>query len=94
MEKYIHLRIPELLKEKGISKTKLCKALDLQRTNLNKYCRDDFKRIDATLLIKLCDYSQCEISDLLEIKELNDSKEIKQSPKLLHPVYKNSVSKC
>ena len=92
MEKYVHIRIPELLKEKEISKTKLCKDLDLQRTNLNKYCRDNFKRIDTTLLIKLCDYFQCEISDLLEIRELYDSKETKQSPKLLHPVYKNSIS--
>ena len=91
MEKYVHIRIPELLKEKRISKTKLCKDLDLQRTNLNKYCRDNFKRIDATLLIKLCDYFQCEISDLLEIRELYDSKETKQSPTILYPIYKNSI---
>ena len=92
MEKYIHIRIPELLKEKRISKTKLCKDLDLQRTNLNKYCRDNFKRIDATLLIKLCDYFQCEISDLLEIRVLPDStEETKQPPLTFKPIRKNDI---
>ena len=67
--KYVHLRVVELLQEKGISKTKICKDLDLQRGNFNRYCRDDFQRIDTNLIIKLCDYFQCPISVLLEIKE-------------------------
>ena len=67
--KYVHIKIEELREEKGISKEKICKALNLQRGNLNKYCRDGFKRIDANLLIKLCDFFDCEISDLLEIKD-------------------------
>ena len=87
MEKYVHIRIPELLKEKEISKNQLCKDLNMQRSNLNKYCKDEFLRIDAALIIKLCDYFHCEISDLLEIRELNDSK---QSTKLLTPVRRKS----
>ena len=67
--KYIHLRLEELLKEKGVSRTKLCKDLDLQRTNLNRYYRDQFQRLDANLIIKLCDYFNCTIADLLEIRE-------------------------
>ena len=67
--KYIHIRIVELLQEKKISKTKICKELDLQRGNFNRYCRDDFQRIDANLLIKLCDYFQCSFNELLEIRE-------------------------
>ena len=70
MKKYIHIRIPELLEKHSVSKTRLCKDLDLQHGNLNKYCRDDFKRIDAALIIKLCDYFKCDISDLLEIREV------------------------
>lgn len=83
MEKYVHIKIPEMLSEKGISKTKICKDLDLQRGNLNKYCRDDFQRIDAKLLIKLCDYFECEISDLLEIKEKSNG--------ILKPVRKKEL---
>ena len=59
----------ELLQEKNISKTKICKDLNLQRGNFNKYCRDDFQRIDTNLIIKLSDYFQCSLSELLEIKE-------------------------
>ena len=84
MEKYVHIKITEMLSEKGISKTKICKDLDLQRGNLNKYCKDDFKRIDTKLLIKLCEYFECGISDLLEIKEKPDG--------ILKPVRKNSLN--
>ena len=67
--KYIYLRIVELLEENNISKTKICKDLDLQRGNFNRYCRGDFQRIDANLVLKLCEYFECDISELLEIRE-------------------------
>jgi len=63
------MRINELLKEHSISKNRICKDLDLPRANFNRYCRDEFQRIDTNLIIKLCDYLKCDISDLLEIKE-------------------------
>ncbi len=66
---YLHMRIVELLKENDISKTKICKDLDLQRGNFNRYCRDDFQRIDANLVIKLCRYFNCSVGDLMEIRE-------------------------
>lgn len=69
MSKYIHIRINELLDEKGISKNRICKELDIPRPNFNRYCRDEFQRIDTNLVLKLCDYLQCELSDLLEIRE-------------------------
>lgn len=62
----IHLRIEELLKEKGISKNKICKDLDIPRTNFNRYCRDDFQRIDVNLLCKLLVYFDCSPNDLIE----------------------------
>jgi putative transcriptional regulator len=65
------MRLPELLEEKGISRARLCKDLDLQRTNLNRYYRDNFQRVDANLIVKLCEYLNCDIADLLEIKEEN-----------------------
>ena len=67
--KYVHIRLNELLEEKGINKNRICKDLDQQRGNFNRYCRDDFQRIDANLIIKLRDYFGCTISDLLEIRE-------------------------
>lgn len=67
--KCIYLRIEELLNERGISKNKICKDLDIPRGKFNRYCRGEFQRIDANLLIKLCDYFGCEIKDLVIIKD-------------------------
>ena len=66
----LHMRITELLEENHTSKNALCKELDIPRSNLNRYCRDDFQRIDANLVCKLCEFFQCEVGDLIQyIKE-------------------------
>lgn len=67
--KRIHMRIMELLEENKISKNKICKDLELPRGNFNRYCRDEFQRIDAKLIIRLCEYFDCTIEDLIEIVE-------------------------
>lgn len=67
--KHVHLKIMELLHERGISKNQICKDLNIPRGNFNRYCRDEFQRIDANLLLKLCKYFDCGIEDLLEIKQ-------------------------
>lgn len=65
---YLHIRIVELLQEHGISKTRICRELDFQRGNFNRYCRDDFQRIDANMIIKLCRYFNYTVGELLEIR--------------------------
>ena len=67
--KHIHMRIEEFLKERGISKNQICKDLDIPRGNFNRYCRDEFQRIDANLVVKLCGYFECEIQDLMVLEE-------------------------
>ena len=61
----VTMRIEEVLKEKGISKNQICKDLDLPRGNFNRYCRNNFQRIDAVLLCKLCWYLEVDLNDLL-----------------------------
>lgn len=68
--KYVHMRINELLEERNISKNRICRDLNLARGNFNRYCRDEFQRIDAALLIKLCTYLDCDIQELIEIINL------------------------
>lgn len=46
---HLHMRINELLEEREISKNTICKELDIPRSNFNRYCRDEFQRIDANL---------------------------------------------
>ena len=60
MNKYVHMKINELLNKNGVSKNRIYKDLGLPRSNFNRYCRDDFQRIDTNLIIKLCDYFQCD----------------------------------
>lgn len=69
---HLHLRIEEILKEKGISKTKVCKELDIPRTNFNRYCQDKQSRWDLKFLCKLCLYLQVDLGELL-FTTLNDA---------------------
>ncbi len=62
---HLRLHIEEILKEKGISKNKLCKELDIPRSNLNRYCQQSFQRIDANLICKLCYYLEIDIAELI-----------------------------
>ncbi len=61
----LSLRIDDILKEKGISKNQICKDLDIHRTNFNRYCRDEFQRLDAGLICKLCWYLNVEVGELV-----------------------------
>lgn len=61
----LRFQLNEILKERGLSKNKICKDLDIPRTNLNRYCRNDFQRIDAALVCKLCWYLDVEIGELI-----------------------------
>lgn len=65
--KHLHMKINELLSEKGFSKNRICKDLDIPRGNFNRYCRDEFQRIDVNLILKLCNYFECTIDELIEI---------------------------
>lgn len=64
----IELRINELLNENGISKNKICKDLDIPRSNFNRYCRNEFQRLDVGLLCRLCYYFNVPIADLITYK--------------------------
>ena len=63
---YLELQIESLLREKNISKNRVCKELDIPRTNLNRYCNNNFQRLDAGLLCKLCNFLNIDISDLIK----------------------------
>lgn len=64
----LSLRIELLLKERGLSKNQVCKDLDIPRGNFNRYCRNDFQRLDAGLICKLCWYLQVTPGELLEYR--------------------------
>ena len=61
--------IMENEREKGISKNSVCKNSNLQRTQLNNYCKNKISRIDLKILARLCEYLKCDLTDILKLVE-------------------------
>lgn len=59
-------KIDKVLKEKNISKNRLEKEANLQRTQLNSYCNNKVKRLDLVTLAKICFVLECKIEDIIE----------------------------
>lgn len=68
MEQYgtIRIHLTELLAERNLSKNKLSQRAELQRTQLNNYCKNKVARLDIDVLARMCTVLECEIGDLLE----------------------------
>ena len=62
----IKIKLNELILSKGISKNKLCHKAEMERTQLNNFCKNQITRLDTDVLARLCHALDCEISDLLE----------------------------
>ena len=62
-------QIERILKERNISKNQICKDLDIPRSNFNRYCRNDFQRLDAGRICKLCWYLKVDVGQLIEYSE-------------------------
>lgn len=65
----IMINLERVLSEKQISKTQLCYACKLQRTQLNNYCKNKVTRIDLNTLAKICDYLNCDVNEILVIEK-------------------------
>ena len=59
-------KIDEVLEEKNISKNKLEREANLQRTQINSYCNNKVKRVDLATIAKICYVLDCEIEDIME----------------------------
>lgn len=62
----IKIKLEELIQKKGISKNKLSKRAEMERTQINNYCKNTITRLDTDVLARLCNTLDCSISDLLE----------------------------
>lgn len=62
----IKIKLEELIKEKGISKNKLSHKAEMQRTQINNYCKNKITRLDTDVLARICTVLECRIDDLLE----------------------------
>ncbi len=64
----IYIDLENVLKEKNVSKNKLCETCKLQRTQLNNYCKNKVSRIDLSILGKICECLDCTPDDILKLK--------------------------
>lgn len=67
-EMAIFIDLENVLKEKGISKNKVCEGCNIQRTQLNNYCKNKICRIDLNILDRLCTFLECTPNDILKQK--------------------------
>lgn len=68
MEEYgtIRIKLDELIQKAGISKNKLSHRAEMQRSQINHYCRGEITRLDTDVLARICTVLDCRIEDLLE----------------------------
>lgn len=64
----IYIDLENVLKQKNISKNKLCLHCELQRTQLNNYCKNKVVRVDLAILARICDYLGCQPNDILKLR--------------------------
>ncbi len=62
----IKIKLDELIKKAGISKNMLSHKAEMQRTQINNYCKNEITRLDTDVLARLCEALNCKIEDLIE----------------------------
>lgn len=62
----IRIKLDEIIAKQGISKNKLAHRAEMQRTQLNQYCKGNVTRLDTAVLARLCHALGCQIEDLIE----------------------------
>lgn len=62
----IRIKLDELIQKAGISKNKLSHRAEMQRSQINHYCRGEITRLDTDVLARICTVLDCRIEDLLE----------------------------
>jgi putative transcriptional regulator len=62
----IRIKLDELIKKSGISKNKLSHKAEMQRTQINNYCKNEITRLDTDVLARICTVFNCRVEDVLE----------------------------
>ena len=62
----IRIKLDKMIEKQNISKHKLAHRAEMQRTQLNQFCKGTVTRLDTAVLARLCCALDCKIEDLLE----------------------------
>ncbi len=64
-----YFKLGNLLDEKKISKNKLSQDTETDYKVVTRYINGDLTRLDINILERLCNYLDCDISDIVELKK-------------------------
>ena len=53
----------------NISKNKIVQGANVQRTQLQNYCNNKVARVDLDVLARICDFLNCELSDIMRYEK-------------------------
>lgn len=62
----IRIKLDEMIKKRGISKNKFSQRAEMQRTQINNYCKNAITRLDTDVLARICTVLDCKIEDIIE----------------------------
>ena len=65
---YYLFKLEQLLNDRKISKNKLVRDTNTDFKVIQRVCKGDIVRIDITVLARLCDYLECDMTDIIEYK--------------------------
>ncbi len=63
-----YFKLEDILKKKNISINKLMRDTNTDFKVIKKLMTGDLARIDITVLARMCDYLECDITDIFEYK--------------------------
>ena len=62
----VNLKLDEFLKEHHISRSSLSRNGQIHYKQLLKYCNNDMKKVDLSILARICKTIHCKIDDIIE----------------------------
>lgn len=65
----IKLHLNELIKEKGMNRNSLAKAVNTRFEVIDKWCKNRVEKLDMDILARICFVLECEVSDIIEYEE-------------------------
>ena len=77
----IIIKLNQVVAEKGFSKGKLAQYAEMERTQLNRYFKNDVTRLDTAVLARLCTALDCKIEDILEFVPADYDSNLKHDDK-------------
>ncbi|WP_338120862.1 helix-turn-helix transcriptional regulator [Brevibacillus laterosporus] len=63
----IHIKLADLLKERGISQRELSRLTGIRVSSINEMCNNETVRLPLDNLAKICEVLDVEITDVLEL---------------------------